>query len=133
MTEIILQHVRSIPKELEPEFLYVSLDYGVAAHLCACGCGNKVVVPLGPAEWRFSELDGKPTLSPSIGNWQLPCRSHYVIRNGHIHWSGQWSEEQVLVGRKAEQARRKDYYTELARERVWWRRVWKWLLGLVRR
>jgi len=130
MTELILRHVRAVPKDLEGGILYVSLDYGVAAHLCACGCGNKVIVPLGPAEWKFTERDGKPTLSPSIGNWQLPCRSHYVIRNGEILWSGQWSDEQVLAGRRGEEIRREAYYAERARERVWWRRVWQWLRGL---
>jgi hypothetical protein len=132
MTELILRHVRAVPKELEGGILYVSIDYGVAAHLCACGCGNKVIVPLGPAEWTFTELDGKPTLSPSIGNWQLPCRSHYVIRNGEILWSGQWSEEQVLTGRRSEETRREVYYAERARERVRWRRAWKWIRNLLR-
>jgi hypothetical protein len=105
--------------------LYVSSQYAVAGHLCACGCGNKVITPLGPAEWTFSERNGRPTLHPSIGNWQLPCRSHYVINDGRIQWAGQWSDVQVAAGRLAEQQRREAYYASLDRERGFWFRLWK--------
>ena len=40
-----LERVTYIPKELGQGKLYVSTEYGVAAHLCACGCGSKVVTP----------------------------------------------------------------------------------------
>jgi hypothetical protein len=62
-----------------------------AGHLCACGCGNKVVTPLDPAEWSFRDRSGLPTLFPSIGNWQLPCRSHYLITDGRIDLAPQLS------------------------------------------
>jgi hypothetical protein len=52
---IRLERVQYMPKELSPGILYVSEKYAVAGHLCACGCGNKVIVPLGPTEWSFSE------------------------------------------------------------------------------
>ena len=54
--------------------LYVSEKYAVAGHLCACGCGNKVITPLRPEEWSFTEHNGLPSLWPSIGNWQLERR-----------------------------------------------------------
>jgi hypothetical protein len=85
VTRIILQRVKYLPRDLAPGTLYVSEEFSVAGHLCACGCGNKVITPLAPAEWIFAERAGRPTLHPSIGNWQLPCRSHYVIANGQIH------------------------------------------------
>ena len=78
MKHLALRHVQYVPKQLEPGILYVSKEFAVAAHLCACGCGNKVSVPLDPAEWTLSERDGSATLHPSIGNWQLPCRSHLL-------------------------------------------------------
>jgi hypothetical protein len=109
---IRLERVQYMPKELSPGILYVSEKYAVAGHLCACGCGNKVIVPLGPTEWSFSEQRGLPSLWPSIGNWQLPCRSHYVIAQGRINWAGAWSEEQVLAGRRAEEQRRQVYYAQ---------------------
>lgn len=128
MNELKLQHVTYVPRDLAPGVLYVSLEYAVAAHLCACGCSAKVVTPLGPAEWSFTERGGRPSLRPSIGNWQLPCRSHYVISDGHIHWAKAWSDAQVIAGRNAEEERRRDYYK--SRERSFWQQVWDWLRKL---
>jgi hypothetical protein len=125
-----LQRVKYIPRDLSPGILYVSNEYAVAGHLCACGCGEKVITPLGPAEWTFSERDGRPTLRPSIGNWQLPCRSHYVITDGRIQWAAQWSDAQVAVGRRAEQQRRQAYYASIDRERGFWHWLWKLLRKL---
>ena len=42
MNTIKLERVQYIPKQLSPGILYVTERYSVAAHLCACGCGNKV-------------------------------------------------------------------------------------------
>jgi hypothetical protein len=124
---------------LEPGVLYVSEEFKTAAHLCACGCGSKVRTPLGPTEWALEETRGGPTLWPSIGNWQKPCRSHYCIVAGHIEWAGDWSEAQVLEGRHREGLRRKEYFDALYRQRAAerrsvWQRIaeafdsfWKWL------
>jgi hypothetical protein len=120
-----LERTTYVPKELKPGILYVSEEYGVAAHLCACGCGSKVTTPLSPVAWTFTEHNGQPSLTPSIGNWQLPCRSHYVIYRGTIRWHGQWSDAQVLAGRRAEQRRRETYYAQRDSERRWWVRLWK--------
>lgn len=133
MNTIALERVKYLPRELSPAVLYVSEEYKVTGHLCACGCGSKVVVPLGPAEWTFSETAGRPTMRPSIGNWQLPCRSHYVIRDGKIEWGDTWSEAAVLAGRRAEEARREAYYASLEPKRGFWGRLWKWALNLFSR
>jgi hypothetical protein len=129
---ISLAHVEFLPRDLREGVLYVSEEYAVAGHLCACGCGNKVIVPLGPAEWKFHEKDGLPTLWPSIGNWQLPCRSHYMITEGQIDWAGSWSKEEVERGRQAEQVRREAYYDQLQQERhvPWWQATWNRILRL---
>jgi hypothetical protein len=29
--------------------------------------------------WHMTEKDGKVSFTPSIGNYQLPCKSHYII------------------------------------------------------
>jgi hypothetical protein len=133
VNSIVLERVKYVPRDLSPGTLYVSEEYAVAAHLCACGCGDKVVTPLGPAEWTFSERNGRPTLRPSIGNWQLPCRSHYLITGGLIQWAGQWSDAQVAAGRHAEDQRRQAHYASLDRERRFWPRLWKWVRKLFRR
>lgn len=130
ITRLSLQHVKYLPKELSSGILYVSREYRVAGHLCACGCGNKVITPLGPAKWSLSEDDGEASLWPSVGNWQLPCRSHYVIKAGGISWAGQWSDEKIAAGRRSEKRRLEAYYA--ARKKVWWRRLLVWLRGFFR-
>jgi hypothetical protein len=114
-SNIKLLHVEYVPKEIDAATLYVSERFQVAVHLCACGCGEKVVTPLGPTEWLFTEKEGEPNLSPSIGNWQIPCRSHYWIRNGEIQWSYQWTDAEIKQGREKEQERREAYFDRKAK------------------
>lgn len=77
-----LEFVELMPLALEEGVLYISMAHTVAIHKCACGCGEKVVTPLDPSGWTLT-FDGKAvSLSPSIGNWNFSCRSHYfIIRN----------------------------------------------------
>lgn len=133
LSAIRLQHVQYMPKQLEPGILYVALEYGAAAHLCACGCGTKIRTPLDLTEWALTEGPEGPSLSPSVGNWQQPCQSHYVIKNGKILWAGQWSQKQIEVGRRREEERRKAYYEEMYAKRGVFVQIWNWikrLLGL---
>ena len=74
----------TIPLTLEQGKLYISRKYHTAIHLCACGCGNRTVTPLGPNEWSLRESEGKVTLRPSIGNFEFPCKSHYYITDNTI-------------------------------------------------
>lgn len=112
-----LERVQTMPPVLQPHILYVAEHYGAAAHLCACGCGSKIRTPLGPTEWSVQDTPTGPSLWPSVGNWQKPCKSHYVIERGQILWAAQWTEEQILAGRRQEQRRRDAYYAELDRQR----------------
>lgn len=112
-----LERVHYMPKVLEPGVLYASEEFGAAAHLCACGCGAKIRTPLGPTEWTLEEADEGPSLSPSVGNWQQPCRSHYWIWRGDVEWHGEWTAAQVEAGRRSEQRRRKTYFAERERQR----------------
>jgi hypothetical protein len=129
--KIKLQRVRYMPKELNPGVLYVSEEFGAAAHLCACGCGSKIRTPLGPTEWTFEETDNGPTLHPSIGNWQIPCQSHYWIIRGEVIWSTKWTPEQIEAGRHGEEERRHAYYDALDRKRGGiLRRFWRWVKSL---
>ncbi len=75
-----------IPDALEPGVLYISCRYETAIHLCACGCGREVVMPL--SLWSLTEnQNDEVTLSPSIGNWGFPCKSHYWIINNGVVWA----------------------------------------------
>lgn len=133
MKTFSVHRVKYMPKELSQGILYVSKEYAVAGHLCACGCGTKVITPLGPTEWTYSDRDGHPTLYPSIGNWQVACRSHYFITKGRIQWAGQWSEAQVAAGRRAEEQRRQAYYLSVDRGRGFLHQLWNWMRKLFER
>lgn len=92
-----------IPSTLENGKLYVNPSKTRAHHLCACGCGYRVLTPLNDHEWMLSGSEMKPSLAPSIGNWNLRCQSHYWIKNGKIVWGAQWSSEEIAAGRAKEQ------------------------------
>lgn len=101
------QFVTSAPRDLSPGVLYVSLEYCTMLHLCACGCGRKVVTPLSPNDWSMTFNGKTVTVHPSIGSWSLPCRSHYVIKRGKVRWAGQWSDEQIKKGRETDLVRKR--------------------------
>jgi hypothetical protein len=109
---IILKHefVEFIPGELKEDTIYVSMRFGTASHLCVCGCGNKIVTPLRPTDWKLI-FDGKTiSLHPSIGNWSFPCRSHYWIRNNRVQWAEQWSQEEIDAGRAYDRRAKERYF-----------------------
>ena len=87
--------VELAPSVLQPGRLYISEKYRAAVHLCCCGCGEKVVTPLSPAEWQIELREGRATVRPSIGNWSMACQSHYWIRDNKVVWSGQMSKSQI--------------------------------------
>jgi hypothetical protein len=81
-----------VPEDLEDEIVYVSLPFSTVIHKCCCGCGHEVVTPLSRSGWKLT-FDGESiSLDPSIGNWALPCRSHYWIENNRVYWAG-WEDE----------------------------------------
>lgn len=103
--------------------------YATAIHLCACGCGNEVVTPLTPVDWRLS-FNGRVSLPPSVGNWSFPCRSHYWITDEHIHWSSQWDNQRNERNRMRDRHATAQFFNEdneepsvtpAKRQRRWWR------------
>lgn len=123
-----LERVRFIPKALEPGVFYVSEEFDIAVHLCACGCGATINTPLGPTEWSVTETATGPSLDPSIGNWQEACKSHYWIEGGEVRWAPKWTPQQIAAGRRAEEERREAHYEALYRRRGGpIRRFWRWL------
>ncbi|WP_199272062.1 DUF6527 family protein [Paraburkholderia acidiphila] len=144
-----LEHrfVRSVPRELAPGILYVSMDYATAVHSCCCGCGEQVVTPLSPTDWKMIYDGASVSLMPSIGNWQLPCRSHYVIRQGRVIEAEPWSAAQVAAERRRDKAAKANFYGEQVDDRStdnrvsgeitstprrssnWWSSIATWLLG----
>jgi hypothetical protein len=109
-----LEHafVEHIPETVEPSILYISMEYGTAAHSCCCGCGEEVVTPFTPTDWKMI-FDGETvSLNPSVGNWTLDCRSHYVIKRGRVIEAGPWTDEQVAAERLRDQMAKSRHYAQ---------------------
>ena len=112
---IVLKHefLEFIPEDLEQGTLYVSIRFATASHLCCCGCGNKVVTPISPADWTLISNGKTVSLDPSIGNWSFPCQSHYWIRNNRVYWAAQWSQSQIERGRLRDRNAKDNYLGDL--------------------
>lgn len=85
-----LVRVFYMPESLELGKIYYSEEFSTVKHLCPCGCGQKVVTPIQGEwkdGWKLNIENELITLEPSIGNFQLPCKTHYFIRNGEIIWA----------------------------------------------
>jgi hypothetical protein len=132
------QLVELMPAVIEEGVLYISLEYLTVVHRCACGCGERVVTPIGPTDWSVTFHGDSASLHPSIGNWGLACSSHYIVRRGRVEWAERWSQERIAAGRRADYQAKVELFentsTELPTERgdlepisdgrkSWWRRV----------
>lgn len=102
MKTLTHKFVESLPEPLDEGVIYVSVRFRLTAHKCCCGCGHPVILNLAPDGWRMT-FDGKSvTLYPSIGNWSLPCRSHYWIFKNTVEWAETWSATKVKRAIKKE-------------------------------
>ena len=109
-----LEHrfVRNVPRELEPGVLYISMEYATAVHSCCCGCGDRVVTPFTPTDWKMTFDGDSVSLHPSIGNWNQKCRSHYVIRRNRVVEAGSWSGKQIEAERHRDKQTKAAYYDQ---------------------
>ncbi|WP_352844153.1 DUF6527 family protein [Mesorhizobium sp. M0644] len=114
--------------ELEPGKFYYSDDFRSSVHLCACGCGSRVVLPIKPAGWRLLQNASSFTISPSVGNREFACRSHYLIEGGRIIWLPPMSDHQVQASRARDQQ-----HIEKMHAVTFWQRVRNVLLWLLSR
>lgn len=74
--------VDAVPAQLEHGVLYIARKAGGAAHLCACGCGERIDILLTQG-WSMSD-DG--SILPAIQQSFSDCRSHYFVTEGRIVW-----------------------------------------------
>lgn len=89
----------TFPETMDQGVLYVSIPYRTCGHLCCCGCGHEVVTPLSPAQWSITYDGENVSLAPSIGNWAVPCRSHYWIHQGRVRWSRRFTASEIAQNR----------------------------------
>lgn len=116
------------PSEPKQGDFYYSEEFRSSLHLCACGCGSRVVLPIKPAGWNL-QSDGQTfSLSPSVGNREFPCRSHYLIKRGAVVWLAPMSDGEVADSR----SRDAEHIKRLHRVSMWQRlgrmirRVFRW-------
>lgn len=86
ISHLIPTFTEHFPDHLESGVLYISMEHKICAHLCACGCGQKVITPLAPSKWALTYDGENVTLYPSIGNYAFACQSHYFLLGGKIKW-----------------------------------------------
>lgn len=104
--------VHYVPERLDDGVVYVSIEYATAVHRCLCGCGEEIVTPLTPTDWELS-FDGETvSLDPSIGNWNLPCRSHYWIKKNRVRWAEKWSQYEIDRGRRLDRMAKASQYVQ---------------------
>lgn len=106
-----LQHkfVDTIPEIIEYGTIYISLKYKTAIHKCICGCNNEVVTPISPTDWQLTFNGISISLSPSIGNWNFPCKSHYWIVKNEIVYSVSWNDKKIKTERKKTKRKKKNF------------------------
>lgn len=71
-------------EEMKEGVVYVSIEFGISIHKCLCGCGEETAMIInkdGDLDgWDLIENgNGKYSFTPSISNFHLPCKSHYII------------------------------------------------------
>jgi hypothetical protein len=108
--KLIHKFVRTIPEHIEDGIIYISTDYATAIHKCCCGCGNEVVMPFSPTDWKLI-FDGETiSLYPSIGNWSFACQSHYFITNNTVEWVPKMTKKQIEHVRKKDKQNKRFYF-----------------------
>lgn len=137
--EFSVQFVEYIPEVISQGELYVSMKYSVVIHLCACGCGEKVVTPLSPDDWQL-KYDGETiSLHPSIGNWDFPCQSHYWIRRNKVINAERWDKQEIHYGKGNDKKQKikffngksdnENSYTKIPNKTKGWKKVLKSLFS----
>lgn len=111
--------VEFVPEKLEPGVLYVSITYGTASHLCCCGCRREVVTPIARSGWKLTYDGETVSFSPSIGNWNLPCKSHYWISESRVEWAEDWDDYNARSKPKSDNGEKKTL-----KRKSFWGRLW---------
>lgn len=89
LTEIKPIYCKHIPETLEHGYVYISEEFKIAMHLCACGCGEATAMSFNePSGWTLTHENGTVFFKPSIGNFsgENPYHAHYFITENKIDW-----------------------------------------------
>ena len=58
-------------------------------------------------------VNGAITLAPSVGNWSLPCKSHYLIRQGRVVWARDMTRDEIERGRLRDKRLRDAHFDQV--------------------
>jgi len=97
-----IEFVDSVPEIIKERKLYISISFSTAIHLCPCGCKEEVVTKIAPHRWNMTYDGETVSLYPSVGNWSLPCKSHYWIKKNKVVWAESWSAKRIEKVREKE-------------------------------
>jgi hypothetical protein len=100
-----------MPERIDEGIVYISLNYRTIIHKCASGCGEEVNTPLHQSSWKLIFNGESISLSPSIGNWNFDCKSHYWITENKVKWSKKWDSSKIQSIRAQENLERKNYFS----------------------
>ncbi|MHB1750281.1 MAG: DUF6527 family protein [Acidithiobacillus sp.] len=115
------QAVERIPDKLSNGIAYHNEEFGLAALLCACGCGHRVTL-LVPDSHQITSDHGLVTIRPSIAVCDAACKSHYFISAGHVEWLPAFTQMQAAAVMRNQIAR---HVSRDLRRRSWIDRAWE--------
>lgn len=75
-----LVEIEALPKVLEEGKFYYLEEYKGSKHLCACGCGTEIFIPIKEGEWQITNKE-KLTVTPSLHH-RMNCEAHYIFQDG---------------------------------------------------
>ncbi len=123
-----VEKVERFPAALADNVVYVSEEFEVAALKCACGCGHQVNLLLGDGHTVYDE-GGLADISPSIGVWDAPCRSHFWIHRGRVRWADQWSDAEIHSAMERQLSR---HVQHAKASQPWYKRLARWAVSVLR-
>lgn len=123
------QLVDRIPKQMEQGVVYHTEEFELAGLLCAYGCGHRITL-IVPDSHRVWDDGGYATIQPSVGVFDAPCKSHYVIRAGNVGWLPAFSDSSATKIMQAQIAR---HVAHDAKPASWLQRTAAVVSGFVRR
>jgi len=118
--------VPRIPAQMEAGIVYHTEEFELAGLLCACGCGHRVTL-LVPDSHQVVDDGGYATIRPSVGVFDAPCKSHYVISAGAVQWLPAFTGAQASRIMHAQIAR---HSARDAKPASWRQEAWKAILAL---
>ncbi len=124
-----VEKVERLPTALSDNVVYVSEEFELAALKCACGCGHQVNLLLGDGH-TVNDVGGLADVSPSIGVWDAPCRSHFWIQKGNVLWADQWSDAKIHSAMEQQLSR---HLKSAKMSQRWYKRLVRWAVNVLRR